>query len=73
MPFRPDDIAFDLACRPGPDGRWRGWFGVRVRAEALRPFGLHPDQPTSLPAPSPPAWWHAAAERAAAGIWPLSE
>ncbi|WP_418960970.1 hypothetical protein [Streptomyces tritici] len=73
MPFRPDDLRIGLSCGPGPDGRWRGWFDVRVRAEALPPLGLHPDQPTSRPTASPPAWWHAAAERAAAGIWPVDE
>ncbi|MEU8530192.1 MULTISPECIES: hypothetical protein [Streptomyces] len=72
MPFRPEDIGWSLSCGPGPDGRWHGWFDVRVRAEALRPLGLHPDQPTARPAAgSPPAWWHAAADRAADGIWPL--
>ncbi|GIH14394.1 hypothetical protein [Rugosimonospora africana] len=66
MPLRDDDVRIDLACGPAPDGRWRGWFSVRVRAHALWPLGLHPDQPTSrVTAPSPPAWWHAEAERLA--------
>ncbi|MEN3609497.1 hypothetical protein [Plantactinospora sp. ZYX-F-223] len=66
MPFDSDDVRCGLACGPGPDGRWRGWYDVRVRAEALRRLGLHPDQPTStVTGASPPAWWHAAAERAA--------
>ncbi|SFP07895.1 MULTISPECIES: hypothetical protein [Actinomadura] len=65
MPFQDDDILIDLVCGPGDDGHWRGWFGVRVRADALRRLGLHPDQPLSRRiGPSPPGWWHAAAERA---------
>ncbi|MDF6042341.1 hypothetical protein LRD69_09235 [Streptomyces sp. JH14] len=61
MPFPLDDVCCDLACGPGPDGIWRGWITVRVRATALRPLGLHPDQPGSQPrAPSPPRRWHAA-------------
>ncbi|MFK0121269.1 hypothetical protein [Streptomyces sp. NPDC090994] len=65
-PFGQDEIRWDLACGPGPDGRWRGWFGVQVRADALRRLGLHPDQPSSgAVGPSPPGWWHAAAERRA--------
>ncbi|SCG68539.1 hypothetical protein [Micromonospora inositola] len=64
MPFPPDEIRFDLACGPGPDGRWHGWYRVEVEGAALRPLGLHPDQPTSVvDGPSPPGWWHAAAER----------
>ncbi|MEE1749552.1 MULTISPECIES: hypothetical protein [unclassified Streptomyces] len=66
MPIPAGELHCDLVCAPGPDGHWRGWITVRVRASALRPLGLHPDQPTSRPtAPSPPGWWHAAAERAA--------
>ncbi|MEV0117526.1 hypothetical protein AB0H77_30525 [Streptomyces sp. NPDC050844] len=50
--------------RTPPDGHWHGWFTVHVRSSALRPLGLHPDQPTSkATGPSPPGWWHAAAER----------
>ncbi|MBT2368040.1 hypothetical protein J7E88_22670 [Streptomyces sp. ISL-10] len=60
------DVSWGLACGPGPDGRWRGWFSVDVRADALRRLGLHPDQPTArADGPSPPGWWHAAAERTA--------
>ena len=68
MPLDPTtDVRFDLACGRDPDGRWRGWFRVMIRAEALRPLGLHPDQPTSTPVgPSPPGWWHAGAERSGA-------
>ncbi|MEV4001256.1 hypothetical protein [Actinomadura sp. NPDC049753] len=66
MPFQNDDITIGLACGRDDDGRPRGWYSVQVRAEALRRLGLHPGQPTSrAAAPSPPAWWHAAAERAA--------
>ncbi|MEV0661792.1 hypothetical protein ACIBI3_04595 [Actinomadura luteofluorescens] len=66
MPFENDEITIGLACGRDSDGRARGWYGVQVRAEALRRLGLHPDQPTSRVAdPSPPAWWHAAAERTA--------
>ncbi|GAA2242718.1 hypothetical protein GCM10010145_06300 [Streptomyces ruber] len=64
MPFAPDDIRWDLACGIGSDGHWHGRFDVRVRAHALRQLGLHPDQPTArVTGPSPPGWWHAAAER----------
>ncbi len=66
MPFPADAVQVDLACGPDADGRWHGWFAIRVDGDALRPLGLHPDQPTSkIIGPSPPAWWHAAAERAA--------
>lgn len=56
-----------LACGPDPaTGRRRGWFTVRADPDALRRLGLHPDQPASgIVGPSPPRWWHAAAERAA--------
>ncbi|MCX4535257.1 hypothetical protein OHA79_17295 [Streptomyces sp. NBC_00841] len=65
MPFPLDDMRWSLACGPGPDGHWHGWITVRIRATALLPLGLHPDQPWSQPnSPSPPRWWHAAAERA---------
>ncbi|MGW0774930.1 hypothetical protein ACWD01_15030 [Streptomyces sp. NPDC002835] len=64
MPFGQDEIRWELACGIGPDGHWHGWFGVRVHAGALRRHGLHPDQPTAeVTGPSPPGWWHAAAER----------
>ncbi|MFG2763539.1 MULTISPECIES: hypothetical protein [Streptomyces] len=64
MPFAGELIHCDLACGIGTDGHWRGWYTVRVDADALRTLGLHPDQPTSvITAPSPPRWWHAAAER----------
>ncbi|MGW2558661.1 hypothetical protein ACWCXB_05310 [Streptomyces sp. NPDC001514] len=54
----------DLTCGVGSDGHWHGWFGVRIPADALRRLGLHPDQPTAkVDGPSPPGWWHAAAER----------
>ncbi|WSR00699.1 hypothetical protein OG735_23170 [Streptomyces sp. NBC_01210] len=66
MPFAESDIHWNHACGPGPDGRWRGWYDVRIRADALRPLGLHPDQPTAkVSGPSPPRWLHAAAERRA--------
>ncbi|WP_091638665.1 hypothetical protein [Micromonospora pallida] len=64
MPFGSSEIYFDLACGVGSDGHWHGWFDVRVRAAALRRLGLHPDQPTAtVTGPTPPGWWHAAAER----------
>lgn len=66
MPFAPEEIQVDLACGIGPDGHWRGWFDVRVRGDALRPLGLHPDHPSSrVTGASPPRWWHADAERRA--------
>ncbi|MGW1881563.1 hypothetical protein [Streptomyces sp. NPDC001970] len=64
MPFDENEIRWGLACGVGPDGHWHGWFDVRVRSDALRRLGLHPDQPTAeVDGPSPPGWWHAAAER----------
>ncbi|MEV8452359.1 hypothetical protein AB0467_21580 [Streptomyces sp. NPDC052095] len=66
MPFDPDEMQVGLACGVGPDGHWHGWYDVRVRADALRRLGLHPDQPASeVTGASPPGWWHAAAERGA--------
>ncbi|CAL9279136.1 MULTISPECIES: hypothetical protein [unclassified Streptomyces] len=66
MPFAPHEITVGLACGIGPDGHWHGWFDVRVHPDALRRLGLHPEQPTArVTGPSPPGWWHAAAERAA--------
>ncbi|MGW6057973.1 hypothetical protein [Streptomyces sp. NPDC055189] len=64
MPFPPGAVHVDLMCGPGPDGRWHGHFVIRVPADALRPLGLHPGRPLSrVVGPSPPGWWHAAAER----------
>ena len=64
MPFHSEEVRIDLACGPGADGHWRGWYAVRIDPEALRRLGLHPDQPTSkITGPPRPAWWHAAAER----------
>lgn len=64
MPFEQDEIRWGLACGIGPDGHWHGWFDIRIQADALRRLGLHPDQPTAkVIGPSPPHWWHAAAER----------
>ncbi|WSJ57506.1 hypothetical protein OG756_05535 [Streptomyces sp. NBC_01310] len=64
MPFDASEVHCDLSCGIGSDGRWHGWFAVRIRADALRRLGLHPDQPTAETMhPSPPGWWHAAAER----------
>ncbi|MET7410768.1 hypothetical protein [Streptomyces rubiginosohelvolus] len=65
MPFAGDLIRCDLACGIGADGHRRGWYTVRVGADALRTLGLHPDQPTSvITAPSRPRWWHAAERNA---------
>lgn len=64
MPFAPHEIRWQLACGLGPDGHMHGWFDVSVHPDALRRLGLHPDQPTArLTGDSPPAWWHAEAER----------
>ena len=42
---------------------WHGRPGIRIHAEALRRPGPHPDQPTAaVPGPTPPLWWHVAAE-----------
>ncbi|MGV9340489.1 hypothetical protein [Streptomyces sp. NPDC003688] len=66
MPFTPDEIGRQHACGIGADGHWHGWFDVRVDADALRRLGLHPGRPTAgVDGPSPPGWWHAAAERRA--------
>ncbi|MFD0029368.1 hypothetical protein ACWGDS_13605 [Streptomyces sp. NPDC055059] len=63
MAFTPDEVRVDLSCGIGPDGHWHGWFNVRVHPDALRQLGLHPDQPTAkITSPTPPGWWHAAAE-----------
>lgn len=45
MPIPTDQIRVDLACGPDRDGRMRGWFTISVRAEELRRYGLHPDNP----------------------------
>ncbi|MFF0017292.1 hypothetical protein [Streptomyces sp. NPDC005374] len=65
MPFSVEhEVRFALACGPGEDGRWRGWFRVEVAAEALWRLGLHPSQPSAVVhGSSPPGWWHAAGER----------
>ncbi|MCP9210881.1 hypothetical protein [Streptomyces cucumeris] len=66
MPLAAEEICWDHACGIGPDGHWFGWFRVRVEAAALWRLGLHPDQPAArVTGPSPPAWWHAEAERRA--------
>jgi len=65
MPFADEQVRIDLWCGRGAGGRWHGRVGISVDAEALRRLGLHPDQPTAVVrGPSPPAWWHAEAERA---------
>ncbi|MFI9058275.1 MULTISPECIES: hypothetical protein [unclassified Streptomyces] len=70
-PFAGDLVRCDLACGVGADGHWHGRYVVRVRADALRGLGLHPDRPTAVIAgSSPPRWSHAAAERnAERGFW----
>lgn len=66
MPFADEQVRFSLACGPGPDGHWRGCYSILVDADALRRLGLHADQPSAqVVGPSPPAWWHAEAERRA--------
>ncbi|MEU6843435.1 hypothetical protein ABZ930_16335 [Streptomyces sp. NPDC046716] len=66
MPFASAELYGNLACGVGSDGHWHGWFDIRVDGAALRRLGLHPAQPTAVVrGPSPPGWWHAAAERAA--------
>ncbi|GAA3238762.1 hypothetical protein ACFO1B_10095 [Dactylosporangium siamense] len=65
MPFADDQVRVGLACGRDETGRAWGHVDLSVDAEVLRRLGLHPDQPTSrVTGPSPPAWWHAAAERA---------
>ena len=64
MPLADMEVRSNLACGVGSDGHMHGWFDVRVHGEALRRIGLHPDQPTAnVDGSTPPAWWHAAAER----------
>ncbi|MFG3499012.1 hypothetical protein [Streptomyces sp. NPDC047928] len=66
MPFADHEIRADTPCGIGRDGRWHRWCHISVPATALRHLGLHPDQPPARPAgDSPPAWWHAEAERRA--------
>ncbi|WP_121828766.1 hypothetical protein [Streptomyces sp. S1] len=64
MPFDQAEVRWDPACGGGTDGRWHGWFDVRIHADALRRHGLHPEQPAArIAGPPPPGWWQAAAER----------
>lgn len=64
QPFAGEELRVDLMRVVGPEC----WCVVSARADALRRLGLHPDQPTSRVAgPSPPGWWHAAAERRCLG------
>jgi hypothetical protein len=66
MPFEAAEVRWDLACGRYPDGHWHGWFRIYLDADALHRLGLHPDQPTAtVTGPTPPAWWHAAAEHRA--------
>ncbi|MFE4392880.1 MULTISPECIES: hypothetical protein [Streptomycetaceae] len=66
MPIAAEAVRSDLLCGVGPDGRWHGWFEVRVHADALRTIGLHPEQASAVVnGSSPPGWWHAEAERRA--------
>jgi hypothetical protein len=64
MPFESADIRVDLVCGKRDDGHGYCSSALRVRADALRRLGLHPEQLTSqVTGPSPPRWWHAAAEQ----------
>ncbi|MEV6105509.1 hypothetical protein AB0M28_12455 [Streptomyces sp. NPDC051940] len=68
MPLRAEDVRIDVGRTAGSDGSVQCWASVHVLGSALRPLGLHPDQPASrVNGPSPPAWWHAEAERSAGG------
>jgi hypothetical protein len=59
MPIPGEQIRVDLLCRPGS-----GTIAISVHPDALRRLGLHPEQPSSqVSGVSPPAWWHAEAER----------
>ncbi|MFE3546121.1 hypothetical protein ACFXK0_24430 [Nocardia sp. NPDC059177] len=70
MPFAANDIVYHLMRVQRADGRTGCVVGIAVRADALRPLGLHPDQPSSRPVgPSPPGWWHAAGERSVWAQW----
>ncbi|MFD0591495.1 hypothetical protein ACFQZ4_01995 [Catellatospora coxensis] len=35
MPLAEDAVRVGLACGPDRDGRWRGWYDIRVRAGEL--------------------------------------
>ncbi|MFJ1753369.1 hypothetical protein [Kitasatospora sp. NPDC088134] len=51
-------MRIDHYCGIGPDGHWWGRLRLCVDASALRRLGLHPEQPSAVPAdPPPPAWW----------------
>jgi hypothetical protein len=64
MPFAMTEINCRLTCGIGGDGHWHGWVDIRIRADALLRLGLHPSQPAAtVTGPTPPGWWHAAAER----------
>jgi hypothetical protein len=64
MPLADDQVMIGLCCGRDDAGRPWGHIAVKVDADALRRLGLHPDQPSSrVTGPSPPGWWHAAAER----------
>ncbi|MFJ6437304.1 hypothetical protein [Streptomyces sp. NPDC091416] len=60
----PTTTGWDLACGISSDDHWYDWFDVHIHAEALQSLGLHPEQSASqVTVPSPPRWWHAAADR----------
>src|SRR6185295_9708699 len=40
MPFADDQVRIDLACGPDETGRWHGYYGISVDADALRRVGL---------------------------------
>ncbi|MEV6925966.1 hypothetical protein AB0M46_15935 [Dactylosporangium sp. NPDC051485] len=64
MPFEGHHVRIQLACGPGHDGRWHGWYRVEIAADVLRPLGLHPSQAAAaLTNPGVPKWWKAAAVR----------
>ncbi|NUR63615.1 MAG: hypothetical protein HOV87_33885 [Catenulispora sp.] len=64
LPFDDGAIRINLTCGRRSDGHWYGTLSIGVRAEALRTYGLHPDQPWSGALASPqPAWWRAEALR----------
>ncbi|WP_151773096.1 hypothetical protein [Streptomyces abyssomicinicus] len=66
MPFAGEEIRLDLLQCAGPDGGRQCVVAIRVHPDALRRLGLHPEQPTArVTGPTPPAWWHAEAERLA--------
>jgi hypothetical protein len=46
MPFTNGEIRIDLICGKTAQGRWQGWYSIKISTAALRRLGLHPGQTT---------------------------